>query len=377
STPTPTPSSFPSFNPAAAALAAPATAPLAPAAIAAIAAAAGLLLLCSAGVLGILWLVPPRRQPRWFVRCSHALCGCCSLKVRVTHAIKSTEMRSMTVSNPLSYASSTGSAASTATSDAVPVVVSCELDYSDIRIDRDEDDDPIELGRGAFGIVFAGHWKGEAVAVKKMRLHTSIVRTGPFWREVQTQIAVRHRNVVAVYGAAVKASGTDNEMMECAIVMDRMAHSLASLLHDTFRAGSAGEARQGELRTLRARLRVLADVASGLRYLHAHGIVHADLKPDNVMLDARGTAHLADFGLAVRRREAAAETQSSAKGMRGTPMYMDPALLDARVSVRPWSDMYSWGVLAWEVLTLRRPFTEGGLTPAGFAGALVEGELPA
>ncbi|RYG55766.1 hypothetical protein EON66_04525 [archaeon] len=76
--------------------------PIPPAAIAAIAVAAGLLIAGTAVVVGVMWLVPPQRQPAWFVRWSYALCGCCSLKVRVAHTTKSFEMQNMTSDhNPL------------------------------------------------------------------------------------------------------------------------------------------------------------------------------------------------------------------------------------------------------------------------------------
>ncbi|RYE85343.1 MAG: hypothetical protein EOO65_00600 [Methanosarcinales archaeon] len=280
------------------------------------------------------------------------------------------QMVSVSQSNPLSYAS-VGPDVSVSASDRV---VSCELQYKDIQMDRDEDGDPIELGRGAFGTVYAGRWKDEVVAIKKLRLHQSIVNSGPFWREVQTQITVRHKNVVAVYGAAIKSSSADPDMMECAIVMDRMLTSLSAVLHGTFRAGTEVARVQQEIRTLPVRMRLLAEVARGLRYLHAHGIVHADLKPDNILLDARGTAHLSDFGLAIRRSEGMANTQLSALGMRGTPLYMDPTLASVSASARTWSDMYSFGVLAWEVLTMQSPCPADGVLPAlGFAHTQLAG----
>ncbi|RYG40611.1 hypothetical protein EON68_04010 [archaeon] len=237
--------------------------------------------------------------------------------------------------------------------------LSCEVQYKDIQLDRDEDDEQIELGRGAFGVVYAGRWKGEPVAVKKLRLHVSMLEGGSFWREVETQMIARHKNVVTVYGAAVKPVRSDADMRECAIVMDRMCCSLAAALHAEGRASAPVTLMQRSLSSLPARLRSLTEVARGLRYLHAHGIVHADLKPDNVMLDERGTAQLADFGLAVHRPDAAARSRSSMRGMRGTPLYMDPALAaSAAASVRPASDMYSFGVLAWEACTQRLPYTD-------------------
>jgi len=107
-------------------------------------------------------------------------------------------------------------------------------------------------------------------------------------------------------------------------------------------------------------LSLLADVAGGLAYLHARGIIHADVKPDNVLLTAvtprspHPTAKLADFGSSLRRREGSL-THATVVGERGTWLYMDPCLLDGR-GIRPASDVYSFGVLAWHVLTGQVPY---------------------
>ncbi|RYE97464.1 MAG: hypothetical protein EOO41_03495 [Methanobacteriota archaeon] len=162
--------------------------------------------------------------------------------------------------------------------------------------------------------------------------------------------------------------------MSCYVVMDRLVADLSSALHDTFLVGCPAHSVAASVRPLPQRLRLLLEIARGVRFLHARGIVHADLKPGNVMLDRTGTAQLTDFGLAVQRRLDASRTRSSHKGERGTLAYMDPALVGGNegASVKPSSDMYSWGVLAWEVLTLRKPFegvSSGGDAGGGGSGA--------
>ncbi|RYG41357.1 hypothetical protein EON68_03165, partial [archaeon] len=208
--------------------------------------------------------------------------------------------------------------------------ISCELQLRDIKFDRDEDDMQIELGRGGYGIVYAGRWSGERAAIKKVHLPKVFVEEGAFWREVRLQMMASHPHVVRVYGAAVKASNRVDEFVDCYIVMSCMVADLGSILHESVRAAAAQH-----LKSLVAqyphRLRLLLEVARGLRFLHARGIVHADLKPSNVMLDADGHAQLADFGLAVQRAPDAASSHASHKGVRGTLAYMDPLLMGGRV----------------------------------------------
>ncbi|RYE99100.1 MAG: hypothetical protein EOO41_01520 [Methanobacteriota archaeon] len=267
-----------------------------------------------------------------------------------------------------------------------PVIphVSCELSHKDIEFSRDEDGEQIELGRGGFGVVYEGRWCGEQVAIKKVRLPADVVVSGVFWREVQLHMQSAHKHVVRVYGAAVKAVKLKAGVLDCYLVMDRMDTDLGSALHDTSSAVTHPAYRlQPLVHPLPHRLRLLLEIARGLRFLHARGIVHADLKPANIMLDKHGVAHLADFGLAVQRMLEASRTRSSHKGERGTLAYMDPALwVSADASVKPSSDMYSWGVLAWEVLTLRKPYADasGGAAapgmPVSFANAMVDGVKP-
>lgn len=121
--------------------------------------------------------------------------------------------------------------------------------------------------------------------------------------------------------------------------------------------------RDGELPVSEA-LRILRHVAAALSYAHKHGVVHRDIKPDNVML-ADDFALVTDFGVA----KAVSESSSSASGGSltglglaiGTPAYMSPEQAVADPTVDHRADIYSWGVLAYEMLTGWPPFS--GLSP--------------
>jgi tetratricopeptide (TPR) repeat protein/tRNA A-37 threonylcarbamoyl transferase component Bud32 len=122
--------------------------------------------------------------------------------------------------------------------------------------------------------------------------------------------------------------------------------------------------RDGEL-PVRAAVKILRDVASALAYAHRHGVVHRDIKPDNVLLegDSRSThagdALVADFGVAKALTAAAASSLASltSTGIAlGTPAYMAPEQVAADPSVDQRADVYAFGCLAYEMLTGEPPF---------------------
>ena len=129
-------------------------------------------------------------------------------------------------------------------------------------------------------------------------------------------------------------------------------------------------ARHGELPVNHA-IRMLREIASALAYAHEHGIVHRDLKPDNVLLSG-GSAMVTDFGVA---KALSASSNAEHAGLTslgvalGTPAYMSPEQASADPSVDHRADIYSLGVLAYELLTGQPPFA--GRTPQHLLAAHV------
>src|SRR5438876_2192433 len=129
-------------------------------------------------------------------------------------------------------------------------------------------------------------------------------------------------------------------------------------------------ARHGELPVNHA-IRMLREIASALAYAHEHGIVHRDIKPDNVLLSG-GSAMVTDFGVA---KALSASSNPEHGGMTslgvalGTPAYMSPEQASADPSVDHRADIYSVGVLAYELLTGQPPFA--GRTPQNLLAAHV------
>ena len=129
-------------------------------------------------------------------------------------------------------------------------------------------------------------------------------------------------------------------------------------------------ARQGEL-PLSEAMRLLREIASALAYAHDRGIVHRDIKPDNVLLSG-GSAMITDFGVAKAISVSSNSEGGHATSMGvalGTPAYMSPEQASADPAVDHRADIYAFGVMAYELLTGQPPFS--GRTPQGLLAAHV------
>ena len=217
------------------------------------------------------------------------------------------------------------------------------LNMDDVTWERDRHGDEVELSRG-YGTVHAGTLRGQQVAIMSEEFRWGGAEEWMDMMRMQYNMTCPH--IVSVHGVIVDRHGDTGTKYH--LVMERMAGSLAQqMLYPGSPYAGAG---------MGLRLQLLADVASGLTYLHAGGLIHADVKPDNVMLTPVTprcpfpVAKLADFGSSVARDADADELM----GPRGTPIYMDPCLLDDGATTA--SDVYSFGVMAWQVLTGSMPY---------------------
>ncbi len=98
--------------------------------------------------------------------------------------------------------------------------------------------------------------------------------------------------------------------------------------------------------------RLVLDVAQALEHAHRRGVIHRDVKPENILLDRAGRAHLIDFGLA---RLADGSRMTATAALLGTPRYMSPEQVSAHLSIDHRSDIYSLGLVLYELLGLQRP----------------------
>jgi alpha-tubulin suppressor-like RCC1 family protein/serine/threonine protein kinase len=203
-----------------------------------------------------------------------------------------------------------------------------------------------ELGRGATAVVYRARDRelGREVAIKVIRPKfadddETVARLA---REARTVAQLQHPNIVTLYAVRRIRDGS------LALVMQLVpGRTLREILNER---GACTFERVD---------RVLRDVGSALAHAHKRGIVHRDVKPENIFIDeGTGQALLSDFGVA---RSLEPDSQLTATGTAiGTPAYMSPEQIDG-TDLDGRSDLYSLGLVGWEMLTGRRPWEGEGL----------------
>ena len=217
-----------------------------------------------------------------------------------------------------------------------------------------------EIGRGGMSVVYRARdiRLNRTVAIKVLPpelAYDPAIRTR-FTREAQTSAQLSHAHIVPIYDVG------EREGIAYFVMALVSGGNLAALL--------AREPRQpiDEVR------RLLCEIADALAYAHVRGVIHRDVKPDNVLIDAdSGRAIVTDFGIA-RAIEAGTRLTITGNAL-GTPQYMSPEQAVGEREVDGRSDIYSLGVVAYQMLTGRLPFT-GGNTMALLLKHVNERPLP-
>lgn len=200
------------------------------------------------------------------------------------------------------------------------------------------------LGEGGMGAVYVAREPAlkRDVAVKVMLpwLAKDPTARARFDREAQAVAAITHPHVINIFGTGELADGTPYFVMQ----------------YVSGRSLEARLAAEGQLGVSEAR-RILGEVAAALGAAHRRGIVHRDIKPANVIQDAEsGRVVVTDFGIAaVRESDADLKLTTPDTGSPGTPLYMAPEQLVGE-ELTEKSDIYAFGLLAFELLTGAGPF---------------------
>ncbi|KAM7268045.1 hypothetical protein ACFE04_010211 [Oxalis oulophora] len=204
-----------------------------------------------------------------------------------------------------------------------------------------------ELGSGTYGTVFHGKWKGSDVAIK--RLKPSCFAEGSkeqdrlvadFWKEAHMLGQLHHPNIVAFYGVV-----SDGPVTNLATVTEYLVN------------GSLKQVLKRKDRTIdrRKRLILAMGAAFGMEYLHEKNIVHFDLKSHNFLVNMRDPQRpickIGDLGLSKIKQRTLVSG-----GVRGTIPWMAPELLNSKNLVTEKVDVYSFGIVMWELLTGEEPY---------------------
>lgn len=195
-----------------------------------------------------------------------------------------------------------------------------------------------EIGRGGMGVVYLARDTrlDRDVAIKTLPPHLAAdaqVRER-FVREARTAAALSHPNIVPIHAAAER---------------DGVVYFVMGFVNG--RSLAEGVASDGPLSVADA-LRVVQQVAKGLDAAHARGVVHRDIKAENVLLDAAGQAHITDFGIA---RVAEVQPLTATGTVLGSVHYMSPEQVTGE-TIDGRSDLYALGVLWYYLLSARFPF---------------------
>ncbi|KAK7904008.1 hypothetical protein WMY93_016615 [Mugilogobius chulae] len=226
-------------------------------------------------------------------------------------------------------AAARGGAAAAMVDNAAAACLFEDIQYEDIQVEA-------VVGRGTFGVVFKAVWKGKDVAIKTIESENE---KNAFLVELRQLSRVNHPNIVKLYGSC------DNPV--CLVMEYAECGSLHNLLHsaDPQPHYTAAHAMSWCLQC-----------AEGVAYLHAmkpKALIHRDLKPLNLLLVSRGTVlKICDFGTAC-------DIQTYMTNNKGSAAWMAPEVFEGS-NYSEKCDVFSWGIILWEVLSRKKPFDEIG-----------------
>ncbi|MBL9120670.1 MAG: serine/threonine protein kinase [Phycisphaerae bacterium] len=212
-----------------------------------------------------------------------------------------------------------------------------------------------QIGEGGFGSVFLAEQevpvrRSVAIKVVKLGMDTRQV-VARFEQERQTLALMEHPNIARVLDAGTTESGRPYFVMELV------------------KGDPIVEYCDKNSLSVRARIELVVDVCLAVQHAHTKGIIHRDIKPSNILIamqDGRPCAKVIDFGIAkatsAGRLDHSVFTEQ--RQLIGTPQYMSPEQADGSLDIDTRTDIYSIGVLLYELLTGTTPFTSAELRSA-------------
>lgn len=190
-----------------------------------------------------------------------------------------------------------------------------------------------KLGSGSFGQIYLGRWRGQVAVIKSIEGAFGEGEQAQFIREVQIMSQCRDRHITQFYGAALEPQGR------------------TCLLMEYMEQGSLYQVLEKPLAPSLQRQMAL-EIAEGLHYLHSRDILHRDLKSANVLVDRDNHAKLSDFGLSHTKAVSVKTTLQKSEAIQ----WLAPECFSRGAVYTAESDIYSYGVILWELLTAKRPY---------------------
>lgn len=222
-----------------------------------------------------------------------------------------------------------------------------------------------EIGRGGMGVIYRAKQRslGREVAIKKVR---PVVQDREYLAKFASEARVTgeldHPNIIPVYDL-----GRDDRGQALLVMKLIGGMEWRSLLHPV----TSEEKRRAADLELPDHLKIMITVCNALAYAHDRGVIHADLKPENIMIGQYGEVFVMDWGVAVDVREQSPafvdpmwiEHKSTVRHPRGTPVYMPPELASGDgPQMGAWTDVYLLGAILFEILTGSPPHRAKNLT---------------
>ncbi|XP_062163679.1 serine/threonine-protein kinase STY17-like isoform X2 [Alnus glutinosa] len=216
-----------------------------------------------------------------------------------------------------------------------------EIDTSLLKYEK-------KIASVSFCDLYKGTFCNQDVAIKVLRAeHLNEKMQREFAQEAYIMRNFRHKNVIQFIGACTSPPGL------CLVTEYMSGGSMYDFLH-----------KQKSVLTLPSLIRVAIDVSEGMNYLHQNNIIHRDLKAANLLIDGNGVVKVADFGVARMQAQSGVMTAET-----GTYRWMAPELIEHKAYDHK-VDVFSFGVLLWELLTRKLPYEH--LTPLQAAVGVVQ-----
>jgi serine/threonine protein kinase len=204
------------------------------------------------------------------------------------------------------------------------------------------------VGEGGMGKVYKAIHPTlkKHIIIKRLSISTTKTLSERFKREASVMMSFRHENIVSVY--------------------DHFKHGKSYFIAMEYIDGISLEDlvdRKKRIPPLAAAL-IFREICRGLQYAHHKGVIHRDIKPDNVLISKNGDVKLFDFGIAMVEAEAEKELTKTGVVM-GTPSYMSPEQIKDAKHVDKRTDIYSMGIMLYQMVTGKKPY------PGGFSAETI------